>query len=219
MSGLLTGVGFLIIGASQFAHAGYLISTLHDRLLAQGAEVNSFGACATVPGAWVTPRPVSCGTATHLADGPVQEDHGPGAMSWSVTELVHHYHPAVVVIGIGDTLAGYRQHDISASWVREQVHVLVEAIAAEHVGCIWLGTSWGKEGGPLGKNYARVKELSELLATATAPCEYIDSLRFSQPGEWPTFDGQHHTAAGYELWGEASLRAIMDTRTVRSLEK
>ena len=219
MSGALTGIGFLIIGASQFAHSGYLITTLHDRLLQQGANVVTYGACASVPGAWVVPRPVPCGTAVHIQDGPVQEDKAKTATTWAVGDLIHQYRPQVVVIGIGDTLADYYRRELPAPWIKEQVKTLVGAIAAEHVRCIWLGTSWGNEGGPLGKNFARVKAMSDLLAETVAPCDYVDSLTFSKPGEWPTFDGQHHTAAGYELWGAAAAAAIMQTSVVTGLEK
>lgn len=218
MSGALAGIGFLIIGASQFAHNGYLISTLHSDLQQQGASVATFGACATMPDAYLSPRIVSCGTAVRVGPGPVTEDKSKTARSWAVADLIRQYHPQVVVIGIADTLADYRQHEMSVPWVRQQVHALAEKIAAEHVACIWLGTTWGTEGGPLGKNFARVKELSAVLAESVAPCEYVDSLAFSAPGEWPTIDGQHHTAAGYELWGAAATKAILDTEAVKHLQ-
>lgn len=219
MSGILTGVSFLIIGASQFAHNGYLISTLHDGLLREGARVASYGACATVPGAWVAPREVPCGTATHIGAEPVKEYRTKPAYSWAVADLIHQHHPQVVVIGIADTLASYSQRELPVAYITEQVHALVQAIVSEHVACVWLGTSWGSEGGPLGKNFARVKELSALLAANVAPCDYVDSLKFSTPGQWPTIDGQHHTPVGYELWGRAATQAIMRTEVVMKLEK
>lgn len=82
---------------------------------------------------------------------------------------------------------------------------------------LWLATSWGSEGGPLGKNFARVKRLSALLAASVVPCEYVDSLTFSTPGQWTTIDGQHHTPIGYELWGRAATQAIMRTEVVKKL--
>ena len=218
MSGPLTGLTFLIIGASQFAHPGYLITTLHDDLRNEGAAVVSYGACATVPDSWVAPRPVSCGTAVRIGPGAVVEDKSKSAVSWAVTDLIHQHHPQVVVIGIADTLAGYRQSEVSEGWVKQEVHELVAKISAEHVACVWLGTTWGSEGGPLGKNFKRVKELSDLLARDVAPCAYVDSLAFSKPGEWATIDGQHHTAAAYELWGRAAMQAIMETDVVKALE-
>ena len=218
MAGPLTGIGFLIIGASQFAHNGYLISTLHGDLMDMGASVVTYGACATVPDSWVAPRPVSCGTAVRVGAGPVKEDKSKAATSWAVTDLIQQHHPQVVIVGIADTLAGYRQHELSASWVKQEVHALVEKIVAEKVACIWLGTTWGSEGGPLGKTFARVKELSEVLAVDVAPCSYIDSLQFSKPGDWATIDGQHHTPVAYELWGAAASKAVAETPSVRALQ-
>ena len=218
MPGVLTGIGFLIIGASQFAHNGYLISTLHTDLQQQGASVVTYGACATIPESWLIPRPVTCGTAVRIGNAPVVTDSSKTASSWSVVDLIHQYHPNIVVIGIADTLAGYHQPEMSTAWVKHEVRELVDKITAEHVACIWLGTTWGTEGGPLGKNFARVKELSEALAEDVAPCEYIDSLAFSTPGEWPTTDGQHHTSAAYLLWGDAASKAIAQSAAVKALE-
>ncbi len=95
----------------------------------------------------------------------------------------------------------------------------MDRITAEHVRCIWLGTSWGEEGGPLGKTFAKVKVASDTLSTLVAPCEYVDSLKLESPGQWPTIDGQHHTEAGYRLWGDAASKAILETAVVKSLEK
>ena len=63
----------------------------------------------------------------------------------------------------------------------------------------WLGNG----GGPYFKTYARVKEMNDFLSTHVAPCRYIDSLKFAQPGEWNTFDGQHYSLPGYQKWGTA----------------
>ena len=216
MSGPLTGVAILIIGASQFAHNGYLISTLHGDLQDQGASVVTYGACGSVPDHWIAPRIVPCGTAVRIGGGPVVENSSKTAPSWVVSDLIRQYHPQLVIIGIADTLAGYRQHDISADWVQQETHDLAAKIAADHVPCVWLGTTWGNEGGPLGKTFARVKELSDLLAKDVAPCDYVDSLAFSKPGEWATIDGQHHTAAAYELWGRAATAAILQTEAARA---
>ncbi len=213
----LTGLTILIIGASQFAHDGYLITTLHDELQRQGATVVSFGACATVPDSWVKQRVVPCGTATRIGPGPVAENHSPTAIGWSVSDLIRRYHPQLVVVGIADTLAGYKQPELSKDWVRQEAHGLADTIAAGHVACVWLGTTWGTEGGPLGKSFARVRQLSDELAQDVAPCSYVDSLAFSKPGEWPTIDGQHHTAAGYVLWGAAASKAITESAAVKSL--
>ena len=217
MTGVLTGIGILVIGASQFAHNGYLITSLHDALQADGATVVTYGACATIPESWLVPRAVNCGTAVRVGAGAVVGDSSSTARSWSVVELIHQYHPQIVVVGIADTLAAYRQPELPRAWIKREVHELVDKITAEHVGCVWLGTTWGTEGGPLGKNFARVKELSDELAGDVAPCDYVDSLAFSTPGEWPTTDGQHHTAAAYLLWGAAAKEAIEQTAAVKAL--
>ncbi len=218
MSGPLTGIAILIIGASQFAHSGYLITTLQDDLQDRGASVATYGACATIPESWLVPTPVWCGTAVRSGPGAVVEDKTKAATTWSVTDLIRTYHPKLVLVGIADTLAAYRQPQIPEAWIKQQTQELVSRITAEGVACIWLGTTWGSEGGPLGKNYQRVKQLSGLLAADVAPCSYVDSLKFSQPGEWATIDGQHHTAAAYELWGKALTTAILETAAVKSLE-
>ena len=218
MGGVLAGVTFLIIGASQFAHDGYLISTLHRDLMERGASVVTYGACATFPHSWITPEPVKCGSAIHIGAGLVEEVPPPEAMSFRVTDLIHQYHPQVVLIGIADTMADYRKADLPTAWIRQEVGELARTISAEHVSCIWLGTSWGSEGGKFQKTYSRVRALSDVLAASVAPCEYIDSLMFSTPGEWPTIDGQHHTNVGYELWGKALAGAIEESATIKSLK-
>ena len=219
MSGLLAGIGFLMIGASQFAHEGYLISTLHDDLLNQGATMASYGACATEPHAWLrAPTQVYCGTAVRIGRHAVEEDVFDTSKTWRVADLIARHHPQIVIVGIADTLAGYRMDKLPVQLVKTEVQALVQKLMAEHVRCIWLGTTWGTEGGPLGKNYKRVKELNDLLKDITAHCEFIDSLALEKPGEWPTIDGQHHTSRGYELWGRALTVAIDHSETVRELK-
>jgi lysophospholipase L1-like esterase len=61
-----------------------------------------------------------------------------------------------------------------------------------------------------------VHDLSDYLSTIVSPCHYVDSLRFSQPGEWPTFDGEHLTPDSYRLWAadiaDATLRLLPEIR-------
>jgi hypothetical protein len=76
------------------------------------------------------------------------------------------------------------------------------------VSCIWIGPPWGNENGPYKKSFARVKELSDYLSQIVAPCRYINSLAFSQPGEWPTRDGVHLTANSMRLWDDKVIGAI-----------
>jgi hypothetical protein len=47
MNGLLAGLAILVIGDSHMVSNDYLITTLHNALLEQGATVNSYGMCGT----------------------------------------------------------------------------------------------------------------------------------------------------------------------------
>ena len=219
MQNLLMGLTFLVIGDSHFASPRYLITTLHDALLQRGAKVATYGACGVPAGAWVAPRVTPCGNAVRVERGAIKEENGNKAHSWSVDQLVGQVKPNIVVVGIGDTMAGYNQKVFPKEWITEQVTALTTRLRADNVRCIWVGPGWGTEGGPYFKTFARVKELSDLLSTVVAPCEYIDSLTLSKPGEWSTFDGQHYSAVGYQKWGEALGMAIANSATVRSLRR
>jgi lysophospholipase L1-like esterase len=61
--------------------------------------------------------------------------------------------------------------------------------------------------------------MSNFLATNVGPCTYVDSLKFSKPGQWTTLDGQHFTLSGYKAWSEAITKAIADLPEVRKLKK
>ena len=54
-----------------------------------------------------------------------------------------------------------------------------------------------------------MRELSGFLSQTVASCRYLDSLKFSQPGEWPTFDGEHLTPDSYRIWGAAIADATI----------
>ena len=221
MAGFLTGITVLIIGASQFAHDGYLISTLHDDLTAQGAYVVTYGACAVTPHAFIVREPLKgCGSAVRIGTNPVDATPpNKGHLTWRVADLIHEYHPQLVLIGIADTMADYKKPTMSEDFVKRETSELVKAISAENVKCVWLGTSWGTEGGIMGKNFARVEHLSQVISTSVAPCGYIDSLKLEKPGEWATYNGQHHDPAGYEAWGKALTQALQQSPVVISLSK
>lgn len=219
MSAALAGITVLIIGASQFAHDGYLISSLHDDLRQEGASVVTYGACASVPHSWLKPELIKCGSAIRVEGGKVEMQPVGMQMSYRVTDLIHKYHPQLVLIGIADTMADYKQMSLPVNWIHQETRDLVDAISAEHVACIWIGTSWGQEGGPFGKNFARVQQLSDVLTSSVAPCGYINSLKLSKPGEWATIDGQHHTTQAYALWGRALVSEIEASIITRSLIK
>ena len=201
MSALLAGLAVLIIGDSHMVTRDYLITTLHDDLVAEGASVDTYGMCGANAGDWVYPTTVSCGRAErHGKSGPVI-DRKSGVPTYTIDALIAKHHPNLVVIEMGDTMAGYGQSVFPQAWIYQQVHALTGRIAAQNIACTWVGPPWGNEGSTYHKTYARVKEMSEFLATAVAPCSFIDSTQFAREGEWPTIDGQHLTSAGYRAWG------------------
>ncbi|WP_439597482.1 SGNH/GDSL hydrolase family protein [Falsiroseomonas sp.] len=211
MSGALAGLSLLIIGDSHFVYPGSLITHLHDQLRRDGATVATYSACGVGAGAWVVPRDVPCGTATRTGNGQIQTNRTNTARSFQIDELIQRHRPNVVIVGIGDTMGGYSQREMPRSWITEQVRTLTTRFQASNMPCIWVGPTWGTEGGPFFKTFARAKELSDYLATQVAPCAYIDSTTFSRPGAWPTYDGQHHTAEGYANWARALNTQIVAT--------
>jgi hypothetical protein len=208
MNGLLAGLAILVIGDSHMVTRDYLITTLHDDLLAQGATVDSYGMCGANAGDWVYPTTVQCGKAErHGKEGP-EIDRKPSTPTYQIDQVIAKSHPNLIVIEMGDTMAGYGQKDFPQAWIYQQVHALTARIAAQNIACAWVGPPWGSEGSSYHKTFARVKQMSEFLATAVAPCRFIDSTQFSRAGQWPTIDGQHLTSAGYRAWGEDITRAL-----------
>jgi hypothetical protein len=208
MNAVLAGLTILVIGDSHMVTSGYLISTLHDDLLEQGATVDTYGMCGANAGDWVYPTTVSCGKAERLGKAGLEIDRKASAPTYQIDQLLTKTHPNLVVIEMGDTMAGYGQKDFPQAWIYQQVHALTGRIAAQNVACVWVGPPWGSEGSSYHKTFDRVKQMSEFLSTAVAPCKFIDSTQFSKPGEWPTIDGQHLTASGYKAWGADIAQAL-----------
>jgi lysophospholipase L1-like esterase len=219
LSASLAGLTLLIIGDSHFVYPGSLITQLHNDLQRQGARVATYSACGVGAGAWVEPRTVSCGTATRIRNEAIVTNRTPQARSWSIDELMQQQRPNLVIVGIGDTMAGYAQREMPRSWINDQVRTLTARFQATGTPCIWIGPTWGTEGGPFFKTFARVREVADYLATQVAPCTYIDSTSFSTPGAWATFDGQHHTVEGYQRWSQALTRSIVALPSVRALPR
>jgi len=223
MSALLAGLAVLIIGDSHLATPGYLITTLHDDLAQQGAAVYSYGACGVAAGDWVTKTkiesPPPCGTAMREKEGKIKITTGPKAATTPYSELVKSYKPDLVVIVMGDTMAGYTQPAMPKAWIWQHVSALTKAIKASGTKCVWVGPAWGTEGGKFGKNFARVSEMSGYLSEIVAPCTYVNSLNFSQKGQWGTVDGQHLNSAGYKEWGAAITNAITTPPIITGLKK
>lgn len=205
MNSLLAGLGILIIGDSHMAASDYLITTLHDDLVAQGAVVHSYGMCGASAGDWVYPATISCGRAERHENNRPQIERSESS-AWKIDDLVARHHPDLIVIELGDAMAGYGQETIPRAWIYQQVRTLIDRV--KNIPCAWVGPPWGGEGSSYPKTFARVKDLSEFLTTAVAPCHFIDSTQFSKPDEWSTIDGKHLTENGYKAWGADIATAV-----------
>lgn len=202
MSLLLAGLTVLVIGDSHMTQ-DYLIATLHDNLLQQGAHVYSYGACGTVAGDWVKRVVPPCGSAFRLDQGKIRNRTGEAGTTLPLPDMVKAYHPDLLVVINGDDMAAYRSRSLPKQWVWSEVAALTRGIKASGVRCVWVGPAWGQEGGRFDKTYLRVREMSDYLAGIVSPCVDVDSLEMSRPGEWPTSDGVHFKSAGYQAWGDA----------------
>jgi len=213
-SPIFAGLMILMLGDSHFASQGYLANTLGDELMAQGAKVVSEAACGAQVSIWVAGGAPPCGSAERVQSGPLKVSPPNKGMVPSVATLAGQFHPNLIIVGSGDTMAGYAQPTFPAAYVEQQITSFTREIQRLGVPCVWIGPGWGTEGGPYFKTFARAKEMNQFLAAHVAPCRYIDSQTFAQPGDWPTFDGQHYTAAGYQKWAlaiDAALTKLAQT--------
>lgn len=216
---LLAGLSILIIGDSHMATPYYLIDGLHDDLTRKGAQVHSIGICGANAGDWLKATPGgACGAAERRGSTPVVTLPS-STTTTPIKDLIAQDKPDLVLIVIGDTMAGYDKPSLPKAWAWQQVTGLTKAIAETGTQCAWVGPNWGSEGGKFGKTYARAKQMSAFLGSTVAPCSYIDSLQFSQPGQWRTTDGQHLTGPGYQLWGAAISNALESIRASNVTEK
>lgn len=206
----LAGLVVLVIGDSHNAAKDFLLSSLHDALIAQGAAVHSYGVCGSQPHDWIARTELPCGRAErHNADEPVI-DRSPKVKTWSLETLIEKHHPNLLVVELGDNMGGYGiLPELPKDWIAYEVDEMLKPIVAHKLRCIWVGPPWGTEGGPSNKTFDRVRELSGYLAKLVHPCRYVNSLQFSQPGEWPTFDGEHLTPDSYRIWGTDISEAIV----------
>jgi hypothetical protein len=220
MSLLLAGLTVLVIGDSHMASQDYLITTLHDGLMQQGAKVYSYGACGTPSGAWMKAIQPPCGSAFRLDTGPLRIRAGEAGSTKPLTELVSAHHPDLIVVVNGDTMAGYKSETLPRPWVRDQVKMLTDGIKNSGASCVWVGPGWGSEGGKYGKTFARTLEMSEYLSGIVSPCIYINSLKMSKPGEWQTIpgDGQHYLRPGYQAWGNAITSEIITSDILKNIK-
>lgn len=198
----LAGLVILVIGDSHNAAKDFLLSSLHEALVNQGAVVDSYGVCGSQPHDWVKETELPCGRAErHNMDEPII-DKGPKVKTWSLESLIRKHHPNLLIVELGDNMGGYGvTPTLAKDWIAFEVQEMLKPIEARKLRCVWVGPPWGTEGGASNKTFARVRELSDYLSQIVYPCRYIDSLRFSQPGQWATFDGEHLTPDSYRIWG------------------
>ena len=210
MNMALAGLVLLVIGDSHMVAQNYLISSLHDELTSQQAIVHSYGSCGANAADWVYGMSGNCGQAErHDQEPKALVDFNRTAKGWTVKNLIERHRPNLIIVEQGDTMAGFGYPTLPQAWIYGKVRALTSAIKAQNIACIWVGPTWGSEGSGYMKTHARVKEMSDFLAKAVAPCEYIDSTAFSKQGEWATTDGQHLTTNGYRAWGKGIAEAIV----------
>jgi len=200
---VLAGLTLLVIGES---HVNHLMEPLNANLVKQGANVHSIGACGASAADWLTTKQVNCGS--EQTNNESSRTKGRDATTTPVADLIVKYKPDLIVIIIGDTMASYDKPAFPKAWAWQNVTSLTKAIAATGTKCAWVGPAWGKEGGMYHKNDVRTQLMSQFLSVNVAPCTYIDSLKFSTPGQWVTTDGQHFTVAGYQAWSNAISEAL-----------
>jgi hypothetical protein len=212
MNMALAGLVVLVIGDSHMAGRDYLISSLHDALASEGAIVHSYGMCGASADAWLEKTTVSCGRAERHEHNPPIAEIGKQEYTWTINELIEKHHPNLVIVEAADAMGGYGSPQLPKAWIYDQTHALAGRIAAAGAGCVWVGPVYGEVNSPYHKANDRVQELSQFLSQSVAPCRYIDSTRFAQPGQWPTTDGQHLTAAGYRQWGQDIAGSVAQGR-------
>src|SRR5277367_1868623 len=106
MSSALAGLVILVIGDSQMMN---MLNNLHSQLQDNGATVYSYAMCGSTPADWITPSVASCGTGERQDKSPAVFDlkSHPG---WSINDLIARHHPQLIVVELGDTMAGYGAH-------------------------------------------------------------------------------------------------------------
>lgn len=215
---LLAGLSILMIGDSHLTSPGYLIDTLHDDFVRQGAVVHTVGVCGSNPGDWVAATAGTCGAAERRGNAPASFLPS-GGTTTPITNLIAADKPDLVVVVMGDTLASYDKPAFQKAWAWQRTSQFTKTLAAAGTACVWVGPAWGTEGGRYNKSFARVTQVSTFLASNVAPCSYIDSLKLSAQGQWPTTDGQHLTAPAYRQWATAIDHAIVALPLVHGLAK
>ena len=195
---LLAGLTVLVIGASHLAKPTYLIKTLHDELTERGAQVHSVGVCGVMPSEWLKKTTSRCGGAERLGEDPIVLSMASAAQTVPFDALLQERKPDVVVIVMGDNLANYKASSFSRTDVKKEVLSLTTLLGSTSIRCVLVGPAWGEDNKLAGKTLKRTQEISAFLESQVKPCDYVNSLEMSKPGEWKTTDGQHFFAEGYQ---------------------
>ncbi len=183
MNSALAGLVILVIGDSQMMN---MMNNLHNQLGTAGAAVHTYAMCGATPGDWVYRSTVSsCGRAEHHEKNPVITENKPQLPTYVLSDLIEKHHPNLIVVEMGDTVAGYGMPQINRPWLIEQVRTLTGKIAASRISCNWVGPMWGQNEPPYNKSDTRVKEVSQLLSESVSPCRYIDPPLLPGPASCP----------------------------------
>jgi lysophospholipase L1-like esterase len=218
MNMMLAGLTILVLGDSHMAGHDYLLSSLHDALENQGANVHSYGMCGASAEAWLQKTTVSCGKGERHEKATAITEMGKQDYTWQISELLAKHHPNLVIVEAADAIGGYGSPELPKGWIYDQVHALTTKIASANAACVWVGPVYGDVNSSYHKADDRVRELSQFLSQSVAPCAYIDSLKFvSNPRQWPTTDGQHLTSSGYRAWGTAIANAVVNLKAQNQL--
>lgn len=208
MSALLAGLTLLIIGDSHVTFKDSLLTILPEAYTRAGAKVVTYGVCSSTAADWVVPNPNNgCGAAQRVGDAPLTPPNMTPTSPPPITALIEQWHPDVVMVVLGDTMAAYGQSEISRNWADEQVKTLTMTIGK--TACIWVGPTWGEYSPRYGKTDKRAQEMADFLKDEVAPCTYIDGTKLMQPGSPKTIDGVHLTPVSYKVWGAGILQQTM----------
>lgn len=205
MSSALAGLAILVIGDS---HMVYMGSPLHEALEQQGAVVNTYGMCGAMATDWLAKTTTQCSTERHDKGPAINKNQTTG--SWLLNDLISKDHPNLVVVELGDNMAGYgTMPQLPRDFIAGQVHQFLGPIKARNLPCVWIGPPYGNDTVLYHKTELRLKELSQFLSQTVSPCSYIDTTAFARPGEWPTLDGEHLTPPSYHKWSVDIASAIV----------
>src|SRR5579862_9774360 len=105
MNAALAGLVILVIGDSQMLN---MQSNLHNQLEDAGAAVHSYAMCGATAADYLYPSTVtSCGRAERHERGPAVVENQKAMPTYSLPALIDKVHPNLIVVELGDAMAGY----------------------------------------------------------------------------------------------------------------